>query len=372
MDYLEQNFGERALNGLPGHLDSLKEKVKRLQTEYKRLQQTQTRDVSSDEESESEYFDDATYAEMRQWERTRRMSVSAEAFGNWNQRKQFFPPNEAKSPEKFAQIKEQLEKSFMFQHLETHEKLIVINAMKEIEFDSKTEVIREGDEGDCLYVVGSGTLQCSRITKANAAPTFVRTYQPGEVFGELSLLYNTPRAATITTNEECTLWRLDRETFNHILRDSSAKRRQKYEQILKQIPFLQSLSPYERQKLADVFIEKTFQPGHLLYSQGDTDCNQMFIVMAGEARGSIYDSKKSAYTEVAIYKRWDCFGEKAILSDEPRDMTVTTLTECTLAILSKVGIQRLMGSLESLQLNKSRTILGLTTQPSQGLAGESS
>jgi CRP-like cAMP-binding protein len=46
----------------------------------------------------------------------------------------------------------------MFQHLETHEKLIVINAMKEIEFDSKTEVIREGDEGDCLYVVGSGTL----------------------------------------------------------------------------------------------------------------------------------------------------------------------------------------------------------------------
>jgi CRP-like cAMP-binding protein len=74
----------------------------------------------------------------------------------------------------------------------------------------------------------------------------------------------------------------------------------------------------------------------------------MFIVMAGEARGSIYDSKKSAYTEVAIYKRWDCFGEKAILSDEPRDMTVTTLTECTLAILSKVGIQRLMGSLESL------------------------
>jgi CRP-like cAMP-binding protein len=53
--------------------------------------------------------------------------------------------------------------SFMFNMLEPNEKSIVINAMVEMITDTKEIVIREGDEGDCLYVVGSGTLQCSKV-----------------------------------------------------------------------------------------------------------------------------------------------------------------------------------------------------------------
>ena len=115
--------------------------------------------------------------------------------------------------------------SFMFNMLEPNEKSIVINAMVEMITDTKEIVIREGDEGDCLYVVGSGTLQCSKVFEGNTAPTFLKTYQPGEAFGELSLLYNAPRAATITANEECQLWKLDRDTFNHSVKDSANKKR---------------------------------------------------------------------------------------------------------------------------------------------------
>jgi cAMP-dependent protein kinase regulator len=45
-------------------------------------------------------------------------------------------------------------------------------------------------------------------------------------------LYNAPRAATIIANEECLLWRLDRETFNHIVKDAANKKRAKYEEFL--------------------------------------------------------------------------------------------------------------------------------------------
>lgn len=48
--------------------------------------------------------------------------------------------------------------SFMFNMLEEKEKNIVINAMVERVTETREIVIREGDEGDCLYVVGSGTL----------------------------------------------------------------------------------------------------------------------------------------------------------------------------------------------------------------------
>jgi cAMP-dependent protein kinase regulator len=44
---------------------------------------------------------------------------------------------------------------------------------------------------------------------------------PGEGFGELSLLYNAPRAATIKAVEDSIVWRLDRDTFNHIVKESA-------------------------------------------------------------------------------------------------------------------------------------------------------
>lgn len=49
----------------------------------------------------------------------------------------------------------------------------------------------------------------------------MKEYHPGELFGELALLYNAPRAATITTLTNSILWSLDRVTFSHIVKDST-------------------------------------------------------------------------------------------------------------------------------------------------------
>ena len=70
-------------------------------------------------------------------------------------------------------------------------------------------------------MVGQGTLSCTKIFKGNTDPTFLKSYTPGEAFGELALLYNAPRAATITAIEACVLWKLDRDTFNHIVKNSA-------------------------------------------------------------------------------------------------------------------------------------------------------
>jgi cAMP-dependent protein kinase regulator len=49
----------------------------------------------------------------------------------------------------------------------------------------------------------------------------LKEYQPGEAFGELALLYNAPRAATITAKVDCVLWTLDRQTFTHIVKEAA-------------------------------------------------------------------------------------------------------------------------------------------------------
>ena len=82
--------------------------------------------------------------------------------------------------------------------------------------------------------------------KQGEDPTFLKTYSQGELFGELALLYNAPRAATITAKTAATLYKLDWSTFNAYVKDQAQKKRETYEAALKQVKILNSISVYER------------------------------------------------------------------------------------------------------------------------------
>ena len=97
-----------------------------------------------------------------------------------------------------------------------------------------------------MCVVESGVLQCTKIFKGSSQPTLLKEYQAGEGFGELALLYNAPRAASIKAKTDCVVWKLDRDTFNHIVKDAAAKKREKFENFLSSVKILQSMDPYER------------------------------------------------------------------------------------------------------------------------------
>ena len=61
-------------------------------------------------------------------------------------------------------------------------------------------------------------------------PKLVKKYQAGDTFGELALLYNAPKAASITADgDEVITWVLDREIFNHIVKEATQKKREKNE-----------------------------------------------------------------------------------------------------------------------------------------------
>ncbi len=60
-------------------------------------------------------------------------------------------------------------------------------------------------------------------------------------FGELALMYNAPRAASIKADSNCVLYSLDRETFNNIVKEAVIKRREIYDEFLQSIKLLDTL-----------------------------------------------------------------------------------------------------------------------------------
>ena len=127
----------------------------------------------------------------------------------------------------------------------------MVDSIEEVHAEAGVVVIKEGDYGDCMYIVESGNLNCTKVLKGTTHPTFLKQYTKGECFGELSLLYNTPRAASITAITDSILWRLDREVFNHIVKNSAMKKRERFEHFLEKVKLLHEMVPYERSKIAD-------------------------------------------------------------------------------------------------------------------------
>lgn len=211
-----------------------------------------------------------------------RASISAEAFGAFNKKSDFKPRVVPKSDEVKEQIMEKIEKAFMFSGLEDSEKQIVVDAMEEKKCFKNEVVIKEGDDGDCLYVVASGTLACTKVFKGNTDSTFLKRYEAGEAFGELALLYNAPRAATITSDNESLLYILDRATFNHIVKDSSVRKREKYDTFLKQIKLLETMDDYERSQISEAFQDAKYEANDTIIKEGE-DGREMFFLLSGEA-----------------------------------------------------------------------------------------
>ena len=89
--------------------------------------------------------------------------MSAEVFGAWNKKVEFKPPKFEKTHSVREALKKRLEQAFMFSCLNPEELSIVLDAMQNVKKKAGELIIREGDEGDSLYVVESGKLTCTKI-----------------------------------------------------------------------------------------------------------------------------------------------------------------------------------------------------------------
>lgn len=134
-------------------------------------------------------------------QRGRRTSVSAECMQP-ETKTVYVPPVFDKSKEAYARIKTALEKNVLFAGLEEPVRVQCYKAMVEKRVVVDDVIITQGEAGDFFYVVDSGEFDV--FVNGNTKPVF--HYKQGGTFGELALMYNSPRAATVKATTDGILW----------------------------------------------------------------------------------------------------------------------------------------------------------------------
>ena len=256
-------------------------------------------------------------------------------------------------------IKASLLYSFLFSSLDLNDLNIIIDAMDEIIYYKNENIILEGDFGNCLYLVEEGELECYKkfvTIKDNKKTTIeklVKIYSSSEIFGELSLLYNSPRAATVKVkSDKSKLWKLDRETFNYIVRDRAIKRRERYENFLNNVEIFSTMDPYEISQICDALISLTYSKDEYVIKEGEISDN-FYIIEEGTAQAlKKFDDGTFMVKE---YKIGDYFGELALIKNKPRAASIIVTSDILKVVaLNKNSFKRLLGPIEDILKRNSK------------------
>lgn len=227
--------------------------------------------------------------------------------------------------------------NFLFKSLDSEQVALVFAGMTERPVAPGEIIIKQGEEGDNFYIVEDGKYSVQVDGKE------VVQIGPGGSFGELALMYNAPRAATVQALEAGKLYAVDRFIFRRVIIDLAHEKRCKYMDFLKSLPLLSCLSELEIGKIADALEEVEFvEKDATVIKQGDTG-DSFYIVLQGSAR------IERDGIHVGTLNPGDYFGELALLKRQPRAASIF-VNESPLKCLrlGEVDFVRLLGPLEEL------------------------
>ncbi|XP_075966763.1 cAMP-dependent protein kinase type II-alpha regulatory subunit-like isoform X2 [Anarhichas minor] len=298
--------------------------------------------VEEEEEGEEEDTVKSTASKYN-----RRVSVCAEAYNPDDDEDDDAEPRvvHPKTDEQRRRLQDACKDILLFKTLEQEQFSEVLDGMFEVLVKPQEHIIDQGDDGDNFYVIENGVYDI--FVQKDRVSVCVGKYDNKGSFGELALMYNTPRAATITATQEGALWGLDRATFHRLIVRNNAKKRRTYEAFIECVPLLKSLELSERMKIVDVVGARVFKDGERLITQEEeADC--FYIVESGEVKIMIKSKTKAGQqdnieVEVARCSRGQYFGELALVTNKPRAASVYAVGETKCLVIDIQAFERLLG-----------------------------
>ncbi|XP_067929002.1 cAMP-dependent protein kinase regulatory subunit-like isoform X2 [Watersipora subatra] len=235
-----------------------------------------------------------------------------------------------------AALSKAISSNVLFSHLDENERSDIFDAMFPVHRHAGEVIIRQGDEGDNFYVIDSGDVDVYLNNQ------LVLNISEGGSFGELALIYGTPRAATVIAKTDVKLWGIDRLSYRRILMGSTIRKRKMYEEFLSKVAILENLDKWERCTIADALEPVSFEDQDVITRQGEPG-DDFFLIIEGTAVVEQRSPDSELPVEVGKLGASDYFGEIALLLDRPRAATVIAKGALKCVKLDRQRFERVLG-----------------------------
>ncbi|CAD8067231.1 unnamed protein product [Paramecium primaurelia] len=259
---------------------------------------------------------------------------------------------------KMAQIAAVIDQEVIYENIQKQDKVkspfdyqLLLNAFSNIKVIEKMfyctvkdqeMVFKQGDKGSSYFLIERG--QCQIIINNDVK----KTLKSGEAFGELALLYNAPRSASVKAIGDCAFWAIDRNTVRKVIEEISLKDYEQNKEFIQKVQFFESLTDDQRTAITSVLITLNFKAGEIIVNEGD-QADSFFIIKKGEIEIS------KGGKQLRIMQQGDSLGEQALQSNSVRGATAKAHQDVILLALSRDDLTRILG-------DKIQTIMFLNLQ----------
>jgi CRP-like cAMP-binding protein len=205
-----------------------------------------------------------------------------------------------------------------------------------LRFEKHDIVIREGDQGDSLFVVAQGEVSVQKET-ASGRDDEVARLGPLEAFGEIALLRRVPRTRSVVARKRTLLLEISRDDFQqHLVGQVGAEQIEatlKKEAFLARLEFTSSWSPHALRRFSELATECSIAAGKCFLKKGH-DNRFFYLVYEGalEAREG-----KKRLSKLSI---GDFFGEISLLQNSIITADVYALEDSRCFVLNKKDFLR--------------------------------
>ncbi|XP_064458304.1 cGMP-dependent protein kinase 1-like [Ornithodoros turicata] len=239
-----------------------------------------------------------------------------------------------------------LDNDFM-KNLETVQVKEITDCMYPVEYAQDSLIIKEGDVGSVVYVMEEGRVEVTKEGK------FLCTMGPGKAFGELAILYNCTRTATVKAINDCKLWAIERQCFQTIMMRTGLVRQSEYTDFLKSVPTFRKLPEETVVKISDVLEETNYSQGDYIIRQG-AHGDTFFII----SKGTVKVTRKAGAEEGGVEEifirhlhKGDFFGEKALQGEECRTANIIADDPdgVTCLVIDRDSFNQLMSNIDEIR-----------------------
>ncbi|XP_016128776.1 cGMP-dependent protein kinase 1a [Sinocyclocheilus grahami] len=278
--------------------------------------------------------------ELQEHQRTKRQAISAEP-ANVQQLSHVTLPNVPKSAKSKELIKSAILDNDFMKNLEMSQIQEIVDCMYPVDYDKNSCIIKEGDVGSLVYLLEKGKVEVSKEGLK------LCTMGPGKVFGELAILYNCTRTATVRTVTSVKLWAIDRQCFQTIMMRTGLIKHAENMELLKSVLTFRGLPEEILSKLADVLEETHYEDGNYIIRQGARG-DTFFIISKGKVTMTREDCPGQEPVCLRSMGKGDSFGEKALQGEDIRTANVIAAESVTCLVIDRDSYKHLIGGLEDI------------------------